>query len=30
MNNYLLNIKETKRKTVLFIIVLKPLFITEN
>jgi hypothetical protein len=30
VNNYLLNIKEIKRKTVLFIIVPEPLFITEN
>ena len=30
MSNYLLDVKETEGKTVLFIIVLKPLFITEN
>jgi len=30
MSNYLLNVKETKRKTVLLIIVPEPLFITEN
>jgi len=30
ISSYFLNVKETKGKTVLFIIVLKPLFITEN
>ena len=30
MSSYLLNVKEIKGKTVLLIIVLKPLFITEN
>ena len=30
ISSYLLNVKEIKGKTVLFIIVPKPLFITEN
>ena len=30
INNYFLNIKEIKEKTILFIIVLKPLFTSEN
>jgi len=30
ISNYFLNVKEIKRKTVLFIIVLKPLFILKN
>jgi len=30
MNNYLLNVKEIKRKTVSLIIVLKPFFTSEN
>jgi len=30
VSSYLLNVKETEGKTVLLIIVLKPLFITEN
>jgi len=30
INNYFLNIKEIKKKTILFIIVLKPFFISEN
>ena len=30
INSYLLNIKEIKRKTVLFIIVLKPSFTSKN
>ena len=30
ISNYLLNVKETEGKTVLLIIVLEPLFITEN
>ena len=30
MSSYLLNVKETEGKTVLLIIVLEPLFITEN
>ena len=30
INNYFLNVKEIKRKTVLFIIILKPLFTSKN
>ena len=30
MNNYFLNVKEIKEKTILLIIVSEPLFITEN
>jgi len=30
ISNYFLNVKKTKRKTILFIIVLKPSFILKN